>query len=53
VIRSTFDLLAHVVVTALAPGRVIVGAMRDGQAALAAARDLSPDVVVLEISMPG
>jgi DNA-binding NarL/FixJ family response regulator len=39
--------------TALAPGCVIVGAMRDGQAALAAARDLSPDVVVLDISMPG
>jgi DNA-binding NarL/FixJ family response regulator len=39
--------------TALAPGCAIVGAMRDGQAALAAARDLSPDVIVLDISMPG
>lgn len=39
--------------TALAPGCVIVGVMRDGHAALAAARDLSPDVIVLDISMPG
>ena len=37
----------------LAPGCVIVGAITDGQAALAAARDLSPDVIVLDISMPG
>ena len=39
--------------TALAPGCTIVGAMRDGQAALAAAGELSPDVIVLDISMPG
>jgi CheY-like chemotaxis protein len=39
--------------TALAPGCDIVGAMRDGPSALAAARDLSPDVIVLDISMPG
>jgi len=39
--------------TALAPGCAIVGAMRDGQSALAAARELSPDVIVLDISMPG
>jgi len=39
--------------TALAPGCAIVGAMRDGPSALAAARDLTPDVIVLDISMPG
>jgi CheY-like chemotaxis protein len=39
--------------TALAPGCVIVGAVTDGEAALAAARELSPDVIVLDISMPG
>jgi DNA-binding NarL/FixJ family response regulator len=39
--------------SALAPGCVIVGAMREGEAALVAARDLSPDVVVLDVSMPG
>jgi len=39
--------------TALAPGCAIVGAMRDGPSALAAARELSPDVIVLDISMPG
>jgi CheY-like chemotaxis protein len=44
--------LAHVS-TALAPGCDIVGATRDGHAALAAARESSPDVVVLDISMPG
>jgi DNA-binding NarL/FixJ family response regulator len=38
--------------TALAPGCAIVGAMRDGPSALAAARDLTPDVIVLDISMP-
>lgn len=31
----------------------IVGAVKDGQAALDAVRTLSPDVVVLDISMPG
>ena len=39
--------------TALAPGCVILGAMRNPEAALTAARDLSPDVIVLDISMPG
>jgi len=39
--------------TALAPGCAIVGSMRDGPSALAAARDLTPDVIVLDISMPG
>jgi DNA-binding NarL/FixJ family response regulator len=38
---------------ALAPGCEIVGAVGDGQAALAAAGELSPDVIVLDISMQG
>lgn len=31
----------------------IVGAVKDGPAALDAVRDLRPDVVVLDLSMPG
>ena len=38
---------------ALAPGCVIVGTATDGQSALAAASTLRPDVIVLDISMPG
>ena len=38
---------------ALEPGCVVVGVARDGQAALTAARTLWPDVIVLDISMPG
>ena len=37
----------------LTPGCVIVAAVRDGRAALDAARTLRPDVIVLDISMPG
>jgi DNA-binding NarL/FixJ family response regulator len=37
----------------LAPGCVIVGAVKDGTAAVEAAGTLRPDVVVLDISMPG
>jgi DNA-binding NarL/FixJ family response regulator len=37
----------------LTPGCVVVGTVRDGQTALAAARALRPDVIVLDISMPG
>ena len=38
---------------ALAPGCVIVGTATDGPSALAAADTLRPDVIVLDISMPG
>jgi DNA-binding NarL/FixJ family response regulator len=37
----------------LTPGCRVVGAAREGQAALEAARTLHPDVIVLDISMPG
>jgi DNA-binding NarL/FixJ family response regulator len=36
----------------LAPGCDVVGAVGDGRALLAAARDLRPDIVVLDIAMP-
>ena len=39
--------------TALARHCDVVGAVRNGQAALGAARMLSPDVIVLDISMDG
>lgn len=38
---------------ALAPVCVIVGTATDGRSALAAAGTLRPDVIVLDISMPG
>ena len=44
--------LARVAI-ALAPGCLIVAATRDGHAAVDAARSLRPDVIVLDISMPG
>jgi len=37
----------------LTPDCVIVGAVQDGPAAIEAARTLQPDVIVLDISMPG
>jgi len=37
----------------LTPGCLVVGSARDGLAALEAARTLHPDVIVLDISMPG
>ena len=37
----------------LTPGCLVVGSAREGQAALEAARTLHPDVIVLDISMPG
>lgn len=39
--------------TVLSPNCVIVGAVKDGLAALEAAKKLRPDVIVLDISMPG
>lgn len=38
---------------ALEPTCEVVGAVNDGVAALAAAQSLNPDVIVLDISMPG
>ena len=38
---------------ALTPGCLVVGKARDGREALEAARTLRPDVIVLDISMPG
>jgi DNA-binding NarL/FixJ family response regulator len=38
---------------ALTPGCTVVGAVKDGRQALEAARRLQPDVIVLDISMPG
>jgi DNA-binding NarL/FixJ family response regulator len=38
---------------ALTPDCVIVGTASNGQAALDAARSLAPDIIVLDISMPG
>src|SRR5262245_23814477 len=37
----------------LAPACVVVGAVNDGQAALESVPTLRPDVIVLDISMPG
>lgn len=37
----------------LSPACEVVGAVRDGAAALAAVETLHPDVIVLDISMPG
>ena len=37
----------------LTPDCEVVGAVKDGPAALAAAREFQPDVIVLDISMPG
>ena len=36
----------------LTPGCIVVGAAKDGRAALDAAKALRPDVIVLDISMP-
>jgi CheY-like chemotaxis protein len=37
----------------LAKGCIVVGAVKDGPTALEAAQRLKPDVIVLDISMPG
>jgi DNA-binding NarL/FixJ family response regulator len=41
------------VATVLAPGCVVVGSATDGPTAVMAALALNPDVVVLDVSMPG
>jgi DNA-binding NarL/FixJ family response regulator len=41
------------VTTVLTPGCAIVGSAKDGLAALEAAKTLQPEVIVLDISMPG
>jgi DNA-binding NarL/FixJ family response regulator len=46
------EILAHAR-EALTPACDVVGAVADGPSALIAARRLQPDVVVLDISMPG
>jgi DNA-binding NarL/FixJ family response regulator len=35
------------------PGLVVVGEAADGQSALTLARDLAPDVVLMDVEMPG
>jgi CheY-like chemotaxis protein len=37
----------------LTPACVVIGAVTDGPSALEAARTLQPDVIVLDVSMPG
>jgi DNA-binding NarL/FixJ family response regulator len=37
----------------LTPGCAVIGTARNGPAAVEAAKDLLPDVIVLDISMPG
>jgi DNA-binding NarL/FixJ family response regulator len=46
------EVLRNLVADLLATEFEVVGAVRDGQAAVDAARRLNPDVVVLDISMP-
>ena len=45
-------LLRELLAQLLAPGCDVVGAVADGRALLAAARELRPDIVVLDIAMP-
>jgi len=47
------DVILERATTTLAHECEIIGAVKDGQAALAAVGALRPDVIVLDISMPG
>jgi DNA-binding NarL/FixJ family response regulator len=47
------DAMLSRMVAALEDSCVVVGTARDGGAALRAAAELQPDVIVLDISMPG
>ncbi len=47
------ELMLTCATAALTPGCTVVGAIKDGRQALEAARTLRPDVIVLDISMPG
>jgi DNA-binding NarL/FixJ family response regulator len=47
------DVILERAATTLSHECEIIGAVKDGQAALAAVRALRPDVIVLDISMPG
>ena len=47
------DIMLTCATAALTPDCKVVGAVKDGLQALEAARTLRPDVIVLDISMPG
>ena len=47
------DEMLEICAAVLSRGFVIVGSAKDGRAALRAADSLRPDVIVLDISMPG
>jgi two-component system chemotaxis response regulator CheB len=48
--RTQRELLVHLI---RASGMIVVGAVHDGQAAVAAVQQLRPDVIAMDINMPG